>query len=563
MANGTINGTTSSQYCKSKIEWSSVPDVNSNTSIVTATLYYIRTNAYPTYGDNWSFTISINGKVTSVSGKALTINQDWVPALTATTEVAHNEDGSKTITISATGGNSGTSVTQTYCSGTVELDNIPRASVITAAEDVALGESCRIEWVPASTAYSYELQFSCLGWSHTVDKIQPKSTAPYVFVDYQLPLEDLAPLITGNPPVADVNLMLVTYSGQTQIGSESKSTFKVTVPDNEDTKPIPNVQFAPITPIDNLYIQGKSKVKATFAGETKYGAEIVKYSFSVEGRSYDSSYESDYLSQSGDLVVKGTVTDSRGYSRTEEIPIYVLPYGSPKIKVEICGRCDKDGNLSDEGTHLRIKATREYSKLIMDGEQHNFCDIMYRYKTSLEESKYGLWNTWLDGDSLQTDICDGVAYDAELAVNTSYLVQVAVEDTVGELKYTTFLLPTAKVYWHRDGKRRSFAFGGYVEEYNAFTIANDIVFRAMGGVGSLGSYNEKDFHSLKDKTGYYYGTQSPGEAGCSNYPVDKPGILFVTSAEGEKAHLLYCTDDGEKYFQSWTSDGGWSAVVRQ
>lgn len=562
MANGIINGTTSSQYCICKIEWSSVPDVFTNTSLVTASLYYKRINSYTTYGEDWSFAISIDGKETSVSGVAMTIKQDWVLALTATETVEHDNDGTKTIMISSSGGNTGTSVSRTTCSETVELDNILRAAVITTALDVDLGQSCSIGWVPASVDYSYRLRFSCLGWSFETEMIYPGTTDPYVFTGYKLPMDELAPLITGNPPVANVNVAISTYNGVTQIGNENEKTFTVTVPNDENTRPVPNMRLVAITPIENIYIQGKSKIKASFDGQAKYGAEIVNYSFSVEGKSYENPHETDYLSQSGDLVVKGTVTDSRGYSGTEEIPIYVLPYSSPKVKVEICGRCDESENLSDEGTHLRIKASREYSKLIMDGEQHNFCDILYRYKTSSEESEYGLWNTWIDGDWLQTDISDGLAPNAELAVNASYLVQIAVEDTVGELKHTTFLLPTAKAYWHRDGKRRSFTFGGYVEEDNTFAIAEDIAFKAMGGIASLGLYDEKDFHDLTSRTGYFYGTRTPEEAGCSNYPVNEAGVLFVTSIKKEKVHHLFCTDSGKRYFQSWTPDSGWSAVIK-
>ena len=40
MAGGTINGTTGNQYIDSKIVWSSVANADTNSSSVTAALYY-------------------------------------------------------------------------------------------------------------------------------------------------------------------------------------------------------------------------------------------------------------------------------------------------------------------------------------------------------------------------------------------------------------------------------------------------------------------------------------------------------------------------------------------
>ena len=58
MAGGTISGTTNNDGISSKIVWSSVTDVDANTSTVTATLYYKRLNNYTTYGTG-SFTLAI------------------------------------------------------------------------------------------------------------------------------------------------------------------------------------------------------------------------------------------------------------------------------------------------------------------------------------------------------------------------------------------------------------------------------------------------------------------------------------------------------------------------
>ena len=116
---GTIKGSTNNQYVDAKISWSATQSIDGNYSMVTATLYYSRNNTgYTTYG-TWSGKITINGTTTSDS-KSLTITYNSnTKAISATVKVPHNADGAKTITISASGGISGTSLSSTSVSGSV------------------------------------------------------------------------------------------------------------------------------------------------------------------------------------------------------------------------------------------------------------------------------------------------------------------------------------------------------------------------------------------------------------------------------------------------------------
>ena len=115
MAGATINGSTSNQYIDAKIVWSSTPNNTDNTSVVTAALYYKRNNTgYETYGTG-TFSITIDGTKTSATKNLTITNSDWVKAVEATKTVDHKTDGTKSITISATGSMSGTSLSSTSC----------------------------------------------------------------------------------------------------------------------------------------------------------------------------------------------------------------------------------------------------------------------------------------------------------------------------------------------------------------------------------------------------------------------------------------------------------------
>ena len=122
MARGTINGTTSNQYIISKIEWTAQADEKNNTSLVTAKLYYKRTNTgYATVGEGY-FNITIGTKTSYTSSKDMEIRTEWVLAMSWSQTVEHNIDGTKSITISASGNIPGTTLESTNCSETVDLD---------------------------------------------------------------------------------------------------------------------------------------------------------------------------------------------------------------------------------------------------------------------------------------------------------------------------------------------------------------------------------------------------------------------------------------------------------
>jgi hypothetical protein len=91
-------------------------------------------------------------------------------------------------------------------------------------------------------------------------------------------------------------------------------------------------------------------------------------------------------------------------------------------------------------------------------------------------------------------------------------VQVQAIDDIGEEATTTITVPTERVYWHRDGERGSFTFGGYVEEDNTFAIAEGIKFKVKSDKwepvdipDDLGSApSETDFGRCPDNTKVWY-----------------------------------------------------------
>ena len=522
MASGTIYGSTGNQYIDSKIEWSSTANNTANTSTVTASLYYKRNNTGFTTSGTGSFSLTIDGQSQSAS-KYLTITESgWVLAIAITKTVAHNLDGTKTITISASGSIPNTSLSSTACSGRVSLDTIPRASTITSAYAATLGSRCKIVWTPASTSFYYKVRFSLGSWSFTTEAFKPGVTSAYTYTGY--PIDMAVANQFPNSPSGTMTATLYTYSdnGITQVGLASSKTFTVTLPENETTKPTITMTLSPVTPYDkfkSLYLQGISKVKATFSGEGKYGASIVAYSLQAESGRYTEPYISNILAQSGESTIVGFVSDSRWFGNNTSQKINVIAYDAPYIspssgyKRVICERCDKDGTADDSGTYLHVKGKRNYTKINTDGIV-NTCSVRCRYK-----AEGGTWShasgagrDVLPSTNTSTDefdvILDGIVSDVTL----TYTVELSIIDDTNIPSVMVFNIPSEEIAFHlRDGGGGA-AFGKYAIIKDLF----ECVWEAKFHKGlSINNETVADFVVEQGATDiWYYRKWHSGKAEC-------------------------------------------------
>ena len=384
MASSTINfpqSSASGKYIIGKVEWTSTPNNSANTSDITCKLYVRKGDTtqkltIPTEG-TWNYSLNVNGS--NVTGSAsLSVLESWVLVYTRTvTGIGHDGDGSKSITIS--GSVSAPSITSfaghtTSGSGTATFDKIPRAAAISSVGNVTLGNACNVKWTPASAAFRYKLKFAIGSWSYTTAAIHPNRTSLYTYDGYAIPLAAANQI--ANSDTGTMTVTLYTYSdtgATTQVGAADSKTFTVTVPNNSDTIPTVSMTLTPVSSLPStfagLYIQGKTKVKATLTATGKYGATIKTYSMKVDGATYDASnsYTSGFLSDYGTKTVYGYAKDSREFTGNASQNIEVIAYQDPKLESASAVRCDKNGNASESGTYLKITATLKMDKPIQIG----------------------------------------------------------------------------------------------------------------------------------------------------------------------------------------------------
>ena len=127
-ASGTINGSSTASNCDCRITWSSTGNTSTNSSSVTANIQIYRSGSSSTTG-TFSGSLTINGTKTSISKKFSPYNWGtWATVGSATVNVKHNSDGTKSITIKGSVSNTGTSMAGTYsASGTAVLNTLHKA----------------------------------------------------------------------------------------------------------------------------------------------------------------------------------------------------------------------------------------------------------------------------------------------------------------------------------------------------------------------------------------------------------------------------------------------------
>ena len=404
--------------------------------------------------------IKLAGVQTASGSKQITAayNSSWT-LQEGTTNVTHNQDGSLNmpIEVSIDTYNSYAPPDKTL-SWSWTLTTIPRASSITAAGSVTLGNACSVQWTPNSTVFRYKLKFSLGNWSYTTAVIHPNKTSAYTYAGYILPLE-IARQITDSE-TGKMTVELITYSdssGSNAIGTDSE-TFTVTVPENDTTKPTVEMTLAAVNDFGGLYLQRRTKLQGTLNALGMYGATIKSLTMKVDGKSYAAPWLSNVLNTPGQIPVVATAVDSRGFTGTAELTVEVLPYYRPRMTATAC-RCTADGTEADDGVFLKVRAAVDFAPA--DGM--NSASLWYRYREENAQDyteKVELFQLLVSGSTVETEpLLAGTFYK-----ENAYSVQIVAVDRVGEETVVTVPIASEAVFRHKRAGGKGLGLGGYCDE---------------------------------------------------------------------------------------------------
>lgn len=358
-------------------------NIANNTSNVSFTLTLHKPSRVSS-GATKSWSVTIDGQTFSGSGSIGGTGTQTL--LTGNKTVTHNNDGTKSISFSASVGInitwSGSWLGTISGSGSMGLSNIARGADITSfsCSTSYLDGTFTVKYNPKAT-YTYYLRLSIpnikqiarisLGTQGTGEK-----TTTYKFSS-----AELTSIYTAMPNNATVPIGAVVecYNGSTKITESSEPTITLTVP----TSIAPSISSqsireatANITSKFACYVKSKSTLKVVISASGSNGSTIKSYSTTIDGVTYTSNnFTSQVLNSSGTLAIKTTVTDSRGRSTTKTTNITVVDYFAPSITAFTVARANEDGALSEEGT--RAKFTYTYSIAPVNNKNDKDVKIQY------------------------------------------------------------------------------------------------------------------------------------------------------------------------------------------
>ena len=188
--------------------------------------------------------------------------------------------------------------------------------------------------------------------------------------------------------------VLATSKGSTLIGTSSKTATIRTKAANsaplfsEFTCADSNSTTSAVTDGNPYYIQGYSTLKITPGTSTSRNwSQITKYTAVCNGVTVSNTdggvLNLGKISKSGNITVKVTVTDSRGYTKSVFKTINVIPYDRPNVYSITLRR------TNEIESEMQLVFSGSISAITIDGtDKNSLKSVRYRYKKT-NASSYG------------------------------------------------------------------------------------------------------------------------------------------------------------------------------
>ena len=474
----SINGETGKNGFKLRLDYEVTKQSTADNKSTVHMVLYLYANTTGSYNQDGDAYWSINGKKTYYTFSYT--SPAWYVLGERTEEISHNNDGTKTVTLSGvwcSAISGGWAPYSLSVSGEVTLPTIPRATT-PGIGGVTMGETAHISLPRASSGFTHTLRYVFGGAAETI------ATGVTTGYDWLVP-ESLAAQI---PDAASGKgtLTCETYSGSTLIGTKSV-TFTASVPGS--MKPTVLSGWAAVT-YDNsgtaaenmaAWVQGYSKARATFDASKvtcRQGAGVSKFSITYLGKTTAGNpCRTETISTTG-ATVRCTVTDSRGLTAWEDFNIALLEYAPPALVGADLFRSDGEGAAADGGTHIAGVARARYSEL---GGLNSV--TLKGYWKSVGGS-YGA------GETLTVGTVGLVTGDVEISADRSYIALLVLTDSLGNTARYEENIPTEKVAFHLKEGGKGAAFGKAAETDGLLELAEDWHLK-LTGVTDLNAAAEK------------------------------------------------------------------------
>lgn len=367
---GVIYGTTSNDKIKCRIEWSASQSITNNTSNVYVNLYYYREDTYTTYG-TINGAIYINGVKNNYSRYVEIDNENKNPITYASATVEHNANGAKSITISATGAISGTTLTSTNISSSITLDTINRYASISYAPNFNDEDNPSITYTNPAGNSATTLQ-ACISLTGSTDDIKyrdiPKKGTTYTFNLTEAERNILRNATTGKS--REVKFYIKTIIAGTTKLVNVKRTLYITNANPTITASVidSNSKTIALTGDRKVLIHNQSIPQYTMAATANKGATIASlYTQSRDNKLTASTGTYNYCDGNSFHFF---ATDSRGFTSNKRITTQYINY--------IDLTCDLNVGIPTASGNTTVNISGSYFNGSF-GKVSNTLTVQYRY----------------------------------------------------------------------------------------------------------------------------------------------------------------------------------------
>ena len=457
-------------------------------------------------GYGYNFTCSY---APTVSGSSQWFLGTEVITESAMTPIEHEEDGTKIITLSASGTISAIGLNFTI-SEDVVLDTIPRATTL-LDQSGTIGHNITINWTPASDKFTHKLTYSFGSIKDEVLGTDLKKSFPWT-----IPTK-LYKEFTGQSGKG--TLKLTTYNGTTQIGSTQEveliiyanQSFSepIIVPEQTSIKDINNTTIA-LTGAADTFILNQSKAFITLTFKTRNfgtlksisvnGTTIANNKVTAGKQSTDGTtiYGLEY--EYGTLNTKQFVfriTDTRNYTiehtavLSDSIVVNYVPLTAVTTFKRITPTGGKVG-LVFNGNYFNGSFGASSNSLTISYKYKKSTDSSYTTVNLVNNTDYKISeNTYYSGTgSSKQTITLAPTFDYK----TQYDVQVVIKDKLTTLPTINAIISKGIPIMWWNGEKVQINGDLYVADENGENAVNvgDIIQYSPNSAGTNGQYWKSD-----------------------------------------------------------------------
>lgn len=444
-------------------------NVETNKSTIAYSLQLISGNQYHFEQFGVGATVVLDGVTVASRSRDndpyLTIGfNSTLTLLSGSTQIAHNADGTKTITVGYTLNMADYYYTPGPISGSGSFvcATIPRATQPTVnVSSVNIGGSVTISVAGrASSSFSHVLTYSIGSTTGSIASLNTSTTS------YSWTIPNVANQI-AKAKSGTLTILCATKSGSTTIGTKSV-TITVNVPNTSTYLPTvsnftvteQNADVAPLNLPAGEFVQNKSVITMTCTASAKYGATIARKQFFVNAVEVNpTNYP---LTVAGIYNAGAKVTDSRGYTAEVNPGITVHAYSPPSISAMSFYRCTSGGTADDSGEYLHYAFTGAISSI--DGHNVN------QWALHVQKAGTSTWTSVASGTGTTLNV-SAVSASAVVDADYSYAVRLTLTDSFGQSVMTkTISTGFTTVDYKASGK--GVAFGKAAETDNVIEYAS-------------------------------------------------------------------------------------------